>query len=456
MTPSGYKPSRYVEVSESDYVTGDNPARLKLVYSTRTATPVVLPSVLGCRLSQGTVPDIGTGLFERLVAAQILVPAGQDERATVLSRNRAAAAGRKAASFILMPTSYCNMGCEYCGQVHRRGGMTPEHRDQVRARVLDAVRTRGIRELNIEWFGAEPMMGYAALRDLASSFIAAADRAGVDYRSAMVTNGSLLRRRNLDELIHRYRVSRFFITLDGTAEVHDRHRPLKSGQGSFWRILDAVNYVATDASKRHVHIELRTNVDADNEDRIDAYIDFMADHGLRRGEGGTIELKLTRVRPWGNDVSAVELDNATYADRELKWLRAMHARGLSTMILPTVAKTVTCPAVDMGAELIDGDGRVYTCTDHPLVPGDEDRGALGTVVQLGMPTRRPAGEFDDWHERIERDEVGCARCRFLPTCGGSCPKAWSEGNLPCPGYKFNFQGRLDLLATRLGLEVAAG
>lgn len=44
----------------------------------------------------------------------------------------------------------------------------------------------------------------------------------------------------------------------------------------------------------------------------------------------------------------------------------------------------------------------------------------------------------------------------MPTCGGSCPKAWQEGHPPCPGYKYNVQDRLDLIAAQCGLHEVAG
>jgi uncharacterized protein len=49
-------------------------------------------------------------------------------------------------------------------------------------------------------------------------------------------------------------------------------------------------------------------------------------------------------------------------------------------------------------------------------------------------------------------EVQCGRCPILPICGGSCPKLWREGHIPCPSIKFNFQERLEIAAGRLGFQ----
>jgi uncharacterized protein len=346
------------------------------------------------------------------------------------------------------------MGCTYCGQEHVRGGLTADHRDRVRARVLRALRLPTTRRLKVDWFGAEPMMGYAVIRDLARDFIRAADEKDIEYTSAMVTNGTLLNARKLEVLIKECRISTFFITIDGPPEVHDVHRPMKSGSGSFWKIAGTIRAALDNADYRHVTFDLRTNVDVHNQDSIHRYIELMAELGFTRPN---VNFSLSRVRPWGNDVSAIELAGKDYAERELPWLASMQKHGLPFMRLPTVAKKITCPAVKRTGELISGDGNIFSCTDHPLVPEAERTKALAHISDNDLPLIRPKGEFDDWYDEVQQGRSWCRDCVFLPTCGGSCPKAWHEGNPPCPSYKHNFQGRLDLVAERLGLRpVPAG
>ncbi|MFG2721431.1 radical SAM protein [Streptomyces sp. NPDC048416] len=92
-----------------------------------------------------------------------------------------------------MPTSYCNMGCEYCGQEHTKGAVRGRHRDAVADRVDRAMRSPGTRRILVNWFGAEPMMAYAIIRSLSTTFLTSARRHGSDYHARMITNGSLLR-----------------------------------------------------------------------------------------------------------------------------------------------------------------------------------------------------------------------------------------------------------------------
>jgi uncharacterized protein len=94
---------------------------------------------------------------------------------------------------------------------------------------------------------------------------------------------------------------------------------------------------------------------------------------------------------------------------------------------------------------------VYSCSEHPLVPMDRDRGLVATLDSLAPDALRPDGMFDNWYDEVGEGTWGCARCPFLPVCGGGCPKLWKEGDLPCPSYKFNWSGRLDLTAHAAGM-----
>jgi uncharacterized protein len=442
------KVSRYFVASDHIYK-GDDGVRVQLVYSTRTAKLLfVIPQVAEA-LRAGRLDTISPGTRAILRDAQVTVPADQDELTDILNRNRSASHDKSLVRYLLLPTSYCNMGCAYCGQEHLRGGLSQDHRDRVRERVLRAIRLTSTRQLMIDWFGSEPMMGYAIIRDLTKDFVRVSAAEGVQYTAQIVTNGSLLNARNLDVLIRECRVNKFFITLDGPPDIHDVHRPLKGGGGSFWKITRTIRAALDNADYRHVLFDFRTNVDVHNRHSIPRYVELMAELGFTQPN---VTFSLHRVRPWGNDVSAIELANKDYAQSELDWLRLMQERGLPFTRMPTLAKRITCPAVKATAEIISGTGNIFSCTDHPLVPHAEQTAALGHISQDDLPVFRPAGEFDAWFDEVEQGGSWCRDCVFLPTCGGSCPKAWHEGNQPCPSYKHNVQGRLDLAAERLGLS----
>ncbi|WP_149182523.1 radical SAM protein [Streptomyces sp. TRM49041] len=444
--------SRYLVMSDRTYtdVTG---VRARLVYSTRTAKVMAVDVATARALEARDAAGVAPAWRDALRGAEVLVPADETELTAVLDRNRRASADRSAVQISLLPTSYCNMGCAYCGQQHTRGGLSRTHRDQVRDRVLRAVNAPATRRLRIDWFGAEPMMGYAVIRDLAPRFVQAAAERGVEYSSFLVTNGSLLTTEKVDTLIRACGVTHFEITVDGPPEIHDKHRPLKSGRGSFWKIVRTVRAALDEPESRSAHFTFRTNVDRHNQDSVPRYIELMAELGFGRSN---VSFSIVPVHSWGNDVSDIEVSKQNFADREMLWLRLLLRNGLTVQLLPSTAKKVVCPATTTAAEIISSTGNIFSCSEHPLVPDAERNLALTHIDRAGPEPGRPPGLFDGWNDEIEQGGSWCKGCVHLPTCGGSCPKAWHEGHPPCPSYKFNFQDRLDLVASQCGLDSAAG
>lgn len=163
--------------SESLY-TNSLGERLRLVYSTRRAVPLLLTEEVAAQLSAGQVPTDDPQLLQRLLDVELAVPADEDELHTLLSRSREVAHASGVRIFSLLPTRYCNMGCTYCGQEHTKGRLPDNHRDAIAARVERAITSGSNRQVEVRWFGGEPMMGYAIILDLSRRFVEAADRAG--------------------------------------------------------------------------------------------------------------------------------------------------------------------------------------------------------------------------------------------------------------------------------------
>ncbi|MGY0235181.1 radical SAM protein [Longispora urticae] len=432
--------SRYVIVGSTTF---RHPAGhpVRPVLHAATARVYLVDPVTADRLAGGApLPDDAE---RALHAAGLLVDAEVDEPAAVIAAGRRAVADTRERRFVVMPTSWCNMSCSYCGQAHVRGGPAPGHRDLLAARFTAAVDSGRYDTAHVSWFGAEPLAGYAVVRDLSRRFTAAADAAGVGYAAHMVTNGALLDARKVAALHVGDRVGHFEVTLDGPAAAHDASRPLKRGGGSFAHVVGVI--AAALAEHGGLHWRIRTNVGVANAHLADEFAATLAAAGLADPR---VRMYTAPLHPWGNDVTDAALDRAGMAETELAWLAAYARHGLTTSLLPGGPRPVVCVAVTPHAEVVAADGGVYTCTEQPLVPGFADR-RVATLATLGDGAR-PAGEFDDWADALEADETGCRRCRILPLCGGACPKLWREGHVPCPPLKHNVAGRLDLYARSAG------
>jgi uncharacterized protein len=290
-------------------------------------------------------------------------------------------------------------------------------------------------------------MAFSEVLDMAKRFIIEAMASNRGYTSKITTNGALLSPRKLTELARTARITRFDITIDGPREIHNSHRPLKSGKGSFDTILDTLAFAANGSEFADVTFVLRTNVDRHNLRYLDEYLVDMSRRGLTDKR---FIFQLSPIHSWGNDISELSADRSDVSELEIAWFRRMSELGLNHRVLPGRTATPTCVATHAGSEVIDQYGRMYSCTEQPLVPRDASSTMLATVASLAASARRPRGQFDGWAESVGVHDYPCKSCSLFPVCGGGCPKRWEEGEVACPSMRANFRQRLTLAAERAG------
>jgi uncharacterized protein len=443
--------SKYLLVSQQRYQDAAG-RRVRLAYSARRPEVLVLGEETAARIESRAFDDIPAAELSRLLDSRAVVPAGEDELADVMAALRAGSTDPGWRDYCIFPTSFCNMECSYCGQEHVRTPKSEISFERLATRIEAAFADPSITRIGLGWFGGEPMLALPVMRELSARFNAAADAAGKTYTSTMPTNGSLLTRQTLRILHDECRMTGIDVTLDGPEQLHDQRRLKRNRVGSFRRTVNVLAEAVRDRAVPNMSIGLRMNIDVGNEDQVEELIADLACAGLAAPQ---VELHLYPVHAWAdNDVSTTESQARSYGQREIRWLRLARQYGFRFMIMPGQVRSATCRATSRQMELVDYAGRVFSCTEHPLVPGLKDSGVVARVDDLVGVTPRPAGLYDDWYEQVEDGHQQCGRCPLLPVCGGSCPRMWREGSVPCPSVKFNWADRLDIAAAKLGLRAA--
>jgi uncharacterized protein len=419
------RPSRYLAIGRTVFRHPSGQA-VRPVLHTATARVFLADLGTAARLEgslQSLSPSATDARDQYLVGAGLLVEAGRDETAEVLDAGREAARNRRSREFVVMPSAYCNMACGYCGQQHDRRTISGAHRAALATRVDRAARSGRYDLLHIRWFGGEPLMGFAVLRDLSASFIASAEAAGVGYTAKLITNGVLLDARKLRALHQQCRIGLIEVTLDGPEQAHDMSRPVKRRGGSFAPIVAVLAAALDDPELAGLRFLIRTNVGAHNAGLAEPFAAELAAAGLAHDR---VICYPAAVHPWGNDVTAVALTGRQMSAAELAWFHAYRRHGLRFPLLPSRPVRVVCTATSRHSEVVAPDARVYSCTEQPLVPGLDDAD-LGRVGDLDPGEPRPPGSFDDWYDTVAAGETPCRDCVILPLCGGACPKLWREG-----------------------------
>ena len=132
----------------------------------------------------------------------------------------------------------CNLNCAYCfasqGNYHgERAIMSLE----VAKRALDfLVENSGSRRnLEVDFFGGEPLMNFDMLKELVAYARSIEKEHNKNFRFTLTTNGVLID----DDVIEfaNKEMSNVVLSLDGRKEVHDRYRVDYAGNGSWEKIV---------------------------------------------------------------------------------------------------------------------------------------------------------------------------------------------------------------------------
>ena len=137
----------------------------------------------------------------------------------------------------------CNLRCRYCfanqGDYHGKRENMPLN---VALKAVDMLiaKSGAVKNLEMDFFGGEPLMNFDVLRQTVSYAKEQAQKAGKIFKFTCTTNGLLLDREKSDFLNEE--MDNVVLSLDGRREVNDFARPCPNGRGSFDLIVDNFRY----------------------------------------------------------------------------------------------------------------------------------------------------------------------------------------------------------------------
>ena len=132
----------------------------------------------------------------------------------------------------------CNLNCSYCfASQGKYSGERAIMSLDVGKRALDFLieNSAGRRNLEVDFFGGEPLMNWDMIKELVAYARVREKEAGKNFRFTLTTNGVLVD----DDVIEfsNREMSNVVLSLDGRREVHDRFRVDYAGQGSWEKIV---------------------------------------------------------------------------------------------------------------------------------------------------------------------------------------------------------------------------
>lgn len=310
----------------------------------------------------------------------------------------------------------CNLNCSYCfasqGKYHGdRAIMSYE----VGKRALDfLVENSGTRRnLEVDFFGGEPLMNFGVVKDLVAYARSIEKEKNKNFRFTLTTNGLNI----TDEVIDfaNKEMSNVVLSLDGRKEVHDRFRVDLAGKGSYDRIVPLFQkFVEKRGGKNYYMRGTFTHYNPDFLNDIKAMLDL-----------GFTEISMEPVVCAENDPSALtaedrEIVKKQYEDLAKLMLKRRNAGKPFTFYHymidlkggPCIYKRVSGCGSGTEYMAVTPWGDLYPC--HQFV--GEEKFRLGSVFE-GVTNLEKQNEFAACNV-YAREE--CADCWAKLYCAGGC------------------------------------
>ena len=334
-------------------------------------------------------------LQAELISAWCLVPEQYDERKH--SRQLRALMemlqkpGNKK-SFNIVTTTDCNARCFYCFELNcERKHMTPE---VARDAAAYMARVSGGEELDLMWFGGEPLYNREAIEIIAAEL----HRMGKSFHSKMITNGYLLDSETAITAYREWGLRSVQITIDGTKEVYERTKAYINRDRSAYERLMRNIASALDAG---LYVLIRLNIDGSNAENLFALADELGEKFVGRKN---MHVYVYPLKEYLGKITAFSSEDE--AERQCVALQEKLDKlwpGYASK-LPRKMKINSCMADNDAAELIMPDGGIEKC-EHI-----QHRDFIGSIYD----EKRDQKKIQDWKERIFFS--ACDSCAFYPQC----------------------------------------
>lgn len=332
-------------------------------------------------------------------------------------------------SLTIAPTMDCNFDCVYCYEAKEKSiYMSPETEKSI-ADYIDAFISANKKSgIFITWFGGEPTMALDIIYRLSGNIIEIARKNEIAFGATMITNGYLLDGKTAMKL-KKYGVRSVVISIDGTAEVHDRQRPLKNGGGTYKTIIENIKGMLG-----IFDVVLQVNISNDNIDNFNLLLDELEkDEILKDIYIGPKRLLANTGACQSVTESVVGLKS--FAQTHVKLHNQLMDRNIYYDVVPTSDTGGRCKAICKNDFLIHPSGDMYKCW-NTIGQKDESIGNISKMCEINY-------NYAKWLSYDPFENKMCLKCKVFPICQGYCAHNWigtkvyEKPSDRCSEWKYN-------------------
>lgn len=376
----------------------------RLLFCTKNSAMALLPEADCRQLQSGVIPE---QYAETLAELGMVTADPEQERRevfTLLAEVNRVDTGLNVSIILGLA---CNFSCQYCYEGSMKDGRAMGHDtvNQMVSFLKQRYASRGKDRLTLDFYGGEPLLYTETIKNIATPLKQFVEERGGAFHFSLVTNGSLLTRDAVTELLPAglYAAK---VTVDGPADVHNRLRPFTSGKPSFEIILANISACAD-----LIRIGFGGNYTSENYGRVGELLDCLVQYGIRADNLSLVQfhpVMQTTDRHSNPEFTGgcLSVDEPWVAEASITVRGQILERGYHT---PRISPSPCM--VDMeDAFVINHDGSLYKCVamiGHAAYAAGDVWSGFSSSDGVYHPGR--------WQDHQE-----CRECAYLPLCFGGC------------------------------------
>ncbi|MCK5036224.1 MAG: radical SAM protein [Candidatus Sabulitectum sp.] len=345
----------------------------------------------------GDLEGMGEDLITALKHGGYIIEDGLDERAMLRIAFNSSKYNNQGNfhGYTLVMTRRCNFRCGYCFEHD-----TLEGGDSITDKVLDQV-VKNAEESTAKFFsltlyGGEPLLEYEKCLVVAKRCKEVVEKRGAKFGCGLISNGYLLtpeRARALKES----GVTHIQITIDGSKETHNANRPLANGAGTYDKIISNIKECAG-----IVELHIRMNVKRADMDEINELRELVSSLPLTDIHIAAVDLSCQGDHEF---YSNVKEELADVLPVEQTTLKNLHS---------TIGG---CGANSLKPGVVLPNGKLVRCWEH-LEDYESSCSIFDNPLNDDIVT---FSKWVGWDPYMPGSQ--CYECRYLPGCGGGCPRS---------------------------------
>ncbi len=340
---------------------------------------------------------------------------------------------------IILPAETCNFRCTYCYETFRNITIS----EKIASGIINFIKRniKAIKILEISWFGGEPLLEADRVIAITKTSQNLAKTYGVKFLSDITTNGYLLNRSLIKNLIDAG-ITGYQITIDGIPSIHNRFRKLKNGRGTFNEIWSNIKHFKE--IDENIYVIIRTNFDDNSYRNLDEWInlyrsEFEKDHRVRLLFRPIFKTGTER----DNQIKFCPLKKSAEIESEILmkiWEKLGFPIWYFEEVMLPKPKAIYCYGGLSGCFVIGADGTLWKCT-----VALKQEYALGYLKENGEIVIND-GYLYKWNKYVDSwtyDET-CRKCFSLPLCMGGCVLTRKQGRKGCYISFFSITKMMDV------------